>query len=118
MKTIKLLILLTLVSCGVRQNNQGELAAGNPDAIEILSLNAKDTDYSTHIYAEVKNVSKDLVSYADFKAVFKDANGGIIGTALGNATNIAAGKTKVVDIIGYQVKDAKSFDVEVNNVVK
>ncbi|NDC40816.1 MAG: hypothetical protein EBZ77_04570 [Chitinophagia bacterium] len=58
------------------------------------------------------------VSYADFVATFYDEQGNMLGTGIGNTTNLAAGAEKTVVCIASQINQFAKYDVQVNNVMR
>lgn len=94
--------------------------AGNskPD-VEILKQTAKyePTFSSFTIHCRLKNNSSELISYLDLKATFYDKDGNIVGTGTGNAANFAAGAEKTVDVMGLDIQNCETYEIEVGTVL-
>jgi hypothetical protein len=89
-----------------------------PD-VEILKYSAKyEPTLSTYtVHCRVKNNTTDLISYLDLKATFYDKNGNIVGTGMGNAANFAAGAEKTIDVLGMDIQNCETYEVEVGTVM-
>lgn len=87
-----------------------------PD-LEILKHNETVNEYARVIHVKVRNNTDHLIQYADLKGVYYNKNKDIVGTGLGNATNIAAGATKTIDIQGLGIDNADSYEIEIGNVL-
>jgi len=100
------------------QENKSEISAPQKPAIEIISQNFVGGDFGTKVVAEIKNNSDRTASYIDLKSVFYNEQNAIVGTGMGNATDIGAGQTKTIDILTMDnVGSAKQFKVEIGNVM-
>lgn len=88
-------------------------------AIEILQHSAEYESVmnSYTIHCRVKNNTNKLVSYMDIKATFYDKDGKIVGTGMGNATNLAAGAEKTVDVMALDIDNADKYEVQVDNIM-
>ena len=89
-----------------------------PD-VEILkqSANYEPTLSSYTIHCRLKNNTNELITYLDLNATFYDKEGNIVGTGMGNAANFAAGAEKTVDVIGLDIQNCETYEVEVGNVM-
>lgn len=89
-----------------------------PD-VEIIKQSAKyePTLSSYTIHCRIKNNTDELISYIDLNATFYDKKGNIVGTGMGNAANFAAGSEKTIDIIGLDIKNCETYDVEIGNIM-
>ena len=87
-----------------------------PD-IEILKHDAtyEATMDSYTVHCRVKNNTEKLIDYVDLKATFYDKKGNIVGTGIGNAANFAAGAEKTIDVIGLDIQNCDTYEVQVNN---
>ena len=89
-----------------------------PD-VEILKQSAKyePTLSSYTIHCRLKNNTSDLITYLDLKATFYDKNGNIVGTGIGNAVNFAAGAEKTVDVMGLDIQNCETYEVEIGTIL-
>jgi hypothetical protein len=89
-----------------------------PD-VEILKQSAKyePTMSSYTIHCRLKNNSADLITYLDLKATFYDKNGNIVGTGIGNAANFASGAEKTVDVMGLDIQNCETYEVEIGTIL-
>lgn len=101
-----------------------EQAAAEPEAeeaapLEIVKHNLTyESSIGAHtIHCRVKNNTGNLYTYLDITATFYDKDGNIVGTGMGNATNLAGGATKTVDVMAMGVENADSYDVAIDNMV-
>ncbi|OXA91262.1 FxLYD domain-containing protein [Flavobacterium hercynium] len=87
--------------------------------VEILKHSAKyeSTFNSYKIHCRIKNNSDELINYLDLKATFYDKDGNIVGTGMGNAANFAAGAEKTVDVMGLDIQNCETYEVEVGTVL-
>ena len=100
------------------QESKSEVSAPKKPAIEIISQNFVGGDFGTKVVAEIKNNTDRTASYIDLKSVFYSEQNAIVGTGIGNATDIGAGQTKTIDIFTMDnVGSAKQFKVEIGNVM-
>lgn len=77
-----------------------------------LVKHSSDTKYGTlYVYARVRNNSKYLARYVEANVTFYDANGTIVGTAMGNCLNVASGAENTITAIGDQVENAERYEV-------
>jgi len=87
--------------------------------VEILDHSAtyEDMTNTYTVHCRIKNNSDDLVNYVDLNATFYDKAGKIVGTGMGNAANLAAGAEKTVDVMGLDIDNCETYEVQVNNVL-
>lgn len=90
-----------------------------PD-IEILKQSStyEDVMDAYTIHCRVRNNTDELVNYVDLKATFYDKQGNIVGTGLGNAVNFAAGAEKTIDVMGMDIQNCDTYEVQVDNILK
>lgn len=90
-----------------------------PD-VEILKHTASFEDVmdAYTIHCRVKNNTDELINYVDIKATFYDKQGNIVGTGMGNAANFAAGSEKTIDVMGLDIQNCDTYEVQVDNVLK
>jgi hypothetical protein len=98
------------------EQSEGGSSATQPDdqSLEILSVTTKDAgigDGSMYAYVEVRNNSDQSYSYVGLEGTCRDASGGIVGTGLGNTTNVAPGSTVVITMILLQVSGCTDVEV-------
>ena len=88
----------------------------NP-AIEILQHKKSVDAYIgvTTIYVVVRNNSNDLVPYLQINASFYDKNGGIVGTGMGNTTNLAAHAKRTIEVMATDIHGATSYSLDIEN---
>lgn len=89
-----------------------------PD-VEILKETAKyEPNLNAYtIHCRVKNNTSELITYIDLKATFYDKEGNIVGTGIGNAANFAAGSEKTIDVMGLDIQNCETYNVEIGNVM-
>ncbi|WP_291146848.1 FxLYD domain-containing protein [Flavobacterium sp. UBA7680] len=89
-----------------------------PD-VEILKQSAsyEPTLSSYTVHCRLKNNTNELIPYLDLTATFYDKEGNIVGTGMGNAANFAAGAEKTVDVIGLDIQNCETYEVEIGNVM-
>lgn len=85
--------------------------------LEILKTSETANEMARTIHVKVRNNTGHLISYADLKGVYYDKKGNIVGTGLGNTTNIAAGASKTIDIMSMGIENADRYEVEMGNVM-
>ena len=95
-----------------------ETTNSKPD-VEILKQSAKyePTLSSYTIHCRLKNNTSNLISYLDLKATFYDKDGNIVGTGMGNAANFAAGAEKTVDVMGLDIQNCETYEVEIGTIL-
>lgn len=95
-----------------------EEAAPAKPKIEVLSINEKSDAYSSSVYAEIRNNTDKTATYCDFKSIYLDESGAVIGSGIGNLSDLAPGQTKTTQIISMDdVSNAKKYRVEVGTVL-
>ena len=89
-----------------------------PD-VEIIKQSAKyDSSFNSYtIHCRLRNNTNELITYLDLKATFYDKDGNIVGTGIGNAVNFAAGSEKTVDIMGLDIQNCNTYEVEIGNIL-
>ncbi|WP_309640746.1 FxLYD domain-containing protein [Flavobacterium sp.] len=90
-----------------------------PD-VEILKQSSSYEDVMDvyTIHCRVRNNTDELINYVDLQATFYDKQGNIVGTGIGNAANFAAGAEKTIDVMGLDIQNCETYEVQVNNVMK
>lgn len=96
-----------------------EVEETKPD-IEILKQSStyEDVMDAYTIHCRVRNNTDELINYVDLKATFYDKQGNIVGTGMGNAVNFAAGAEKTIDVMGMDIQNCDTYEVQVDNVMK
>lgn len=69
------------------------------------------------IHCRVRNNTSKLIQYLDITATFYDKKGNIVGTGIGNCVNLAGGSEKTVDVIGLDIDNVDSYEVQIDNVM-
>jgi hypothetical protein len=89
-----------------------------PD-VEIIKQSAtyEEVMNSYTVHCRVRNNTTELINYLDLKATFYDKEGNIVGTGLGNAANLAGGAEKTIDVIGLDIQNCNTYEVEVGNII-
>jgi hypothetical protein len=87
--------------------------------VEILKQSAtyEPTLNTYTIHCRLKNNTSELISYMDLNATFYDKKGNIVGTGIGNAVNFAGGAEKTVDIMGLDIQNCETYEVQIGNVL-
>lgn len=62
---------------------------------------------NVYVTFTVTNTTPQLCSYADFKVVFYDAKGKVMGTGMGNVANIPAGESRTIDAMAINISTSK-----------
>jgi hypothetical protein len=78
--------------------------------LEILQTSAGYKYGTPVVYAEVRNNSSRTVSLAQVDVSFKDANGGIVGTAVGVASNVGPGQVITIDCLAPDINPELAKD--------
>jgi len=88
--------------------------------VEILKQTStyEDVMDAYTIHCRVRNNTDELITYVDLKATFYDKQGNIVGTGLGNAVNFAAGAEKTIDVMGMDIQNCDTYEVQVDNIMK
>lgn len=104
-------------SGGYAGSPASDSASGGKAAVEILRTDeqAQRLLGATHrtIHVSVRNNSTRLLDYVQCNATWYDRDGRVVGTGLGNTTNLASGATRVIDVLGMNVEEAARYTVEV-----
>jgi hypothetical protein len=87
--------------------------------LEILQQTAKTETLEGSniitIHAQVQNNTDELKDYVEVKATFYDKNGKLVGTGMGNTTNLAAHAKRVIDIQGMDIDNGAKYELEVKD---
>ena len=104
---------------GTGTDTETEQKQNSKPEVEILqhSSEYESSMNSYTVHCRVRNNTNKLVSYIDIKATFYDEQGTIVGTGTGNATNLAAGAEKTIDVMALDVDNADRYEVQINNVM-
>lgn len=88
-------------------------------AVEILQQTSEYESYTNSytIHCRVKNNTDKLITYVDINATFYDIKGTIVGTGMGNTTNLAAGAEKTIDVLGLDIDNADKYEVQIDNIM-
>lgn len=62
------------------------------------------------------NNSDVLKSYVQANATFYDKQGTIVGTGMGNTTNLAPHSKRTIDVIGMGVEHSSRYEVELEEM--
>lgn len=104
---------------GMNENHNApseERAAGKPE-IEILQSTPKSDGYANYVHVRVRNNTNKLCTYADLSVTYFDKAGNIVGTGMGNTSNLAAGAERTIDCIAMNIEGADKYEVQVGNVM-
>lgn len=85
--------------------------------LEILQTTSKNDGFANYVYVRVKNNTGNLCSYAGLKVTYFDKAGKIVGTGMGNTSNLAAGAERTIDCIAMNIDGADKYEVEIENVM-
>jgi hypothetical protein len=123
MKNLIILSLICLVAftgCKKSTENKNESSSvkTKPD-IEILNNDEthEPVTNTRTVHVRIKNNTDKLVEYIDLKSVYYDGEKKIVGTGIGNTANLAAGATKTIDVMAMGIENAKTYDIEIGNVM-
>jgi hypothetical protein len=88
--------------------------------VEIVKTSSKynETLDGYKLFCQVKNNSASLLKYVTVKATFYNSDGKIVGTGVGNATNISSNAESTITIFASNVTNATKYDVKVSNVMR
>lgn len=88
--------------------------------VEIVKTSSKynETLEGYKIFCQVKNNSASLIKFVTVKATFYNDDGKIVGTGVGNATNISSNEESTITILASNVTNASEYDVKVSNVMR
>ncbi len=117
------LLIMTLSACDTQPGNKttGESEAATASApitkIEILQHSEKKetlagSTYRT-VHVQVQNNGSNLEDYVEIKATWFDKDGKIVGTGMGNTTNLASNAKRVIDVQGMDVDNAARYELEI-----
>jgi hypothetical protein len=83
--------------------------------IKIKKTNGQIDDYGfLTVYATLNNTSNKLATYIKFDIVVTDKKGNVIGTGIGNTSNLGSGKTRVVTgIVSDIYEDNITYTTEI-----
>jgi cytoskeletal protein RodZ len=65
------------------------------------------------VHVQVQNNTNQLKDYVQVSATFYDKAGKIVGTAMGNTMNLAAGAKRTIDVVGMDIEKSDHYEVEV-----
>jgi hypothetical protein len=125
MKRLALFLLLSTatMSCMTRANFGSTATESNSrpaipeQQVVVVKHNAeKIDDDSWRTFVTVRNISGQLANSVDLKVVYYDAQGKVVGTGLGVELNVPGGEERLVTCTAMDIKNAKSYDVEVAHV--
>jgi hypothetical protein len=89
--------------------------------IEILQKTSQTEDAGGEtmitVHVQVRNNTSELKDYVEVKATFYDKDGKIVGTAMGNTTNLAAGAKRTIDVVGMNIEHSAKYELEVGDSV-
>lgn len=89
----------------------------NTDGIEVVQASETVNEVMRTVHVTVKNTTDELCEAAALKVIYYDEAGKVVGTGNGNALNIPAGETRVVDCLAVDVKNPKRYDVQVDATI-
>ena len=69
------------------------------------------------VHCTIKNISSNPIQSIVLKAVYLDESKRVVGTATGIANNVSSGEVKTIDIIGMDIDNPKSFEVQIEDVM-
>jgi hypothetical protein len=117
------LIITALSACDAQPGDKtsGQSSPSTESApmtkIEILQHSEKKEtlDGSTYrtIHVQVQNSGTILQDYVEIKATWFDKDGKVVGTGMGNTTNLAANAKRVIDVQGMEVDNAAKYELEI-----
>jgi len=59
----------------------------------------------------VKNNTTSLMSYVELNATWYDSKGTVVGTGMGNTTNLAAGAKRTIEVTGMDIYNAVKYEL-------
>lgn len=77
--------------------------------LEIIQTSDAYNNGYLSVFAEVRNNSSVMKGYVQVDVSFKDANGRIIGTGMGNTTNVAPGSAVVIECLALDVQPTEGM---------
>jgi|GEM_PF-3580606 len=102
------------------ENNQKdasiiETSSKKPE-IEILQDKASTNDIGIMtVHVVVKNNSDELKHYVQIDASFFDKDGGIVGTGIGNTSNLAPHAERTIDVLAMDIHNAATYKLDVKD---
>ncbi|MRG45898.1 hypothetical protein GFS24_12280 [Chitinophaga sp. SYP-B3965] len=88
--------------------------------IQILQHNEKIENMASEtmrtIHVTVQNNGSSLEDYVEVKATWYDKDGKVVGTGMGNTTNLASGAKRTIDVLGLSIEKAVKYDIEALNM--
>ena len=123
MKTLStLIVIITLIFTSCDSPSKSTSKAATPDVpskpdIELLKVSSKSSYGSIYVYATVRNNTDKLCSYAQVNVSFYDKGDKVVGTGMGNTTNLAAGATRVVTCIAMEIENSVRYEANVENTM-
>ena len=120
-KMLVLLVVAIFASCntGAKKESTGtSTVEPKKPKIEVVSHSLKKDEFSTTVYAVVKNNTNKKAEYIDVQSFFYDEQGNTVGSGLGNALELEAGASKTIEIFCVDdVSTATQYKVELGNVM-
>lgn len=119
-KLLFLFLAVFILSCsgGTKSSSTNSQGKDQQEKIEIVAQNLIQDEYSTTVIAVIHNNANKVATYVDLSSYFYDADGKVIATGMGNATNIEPGQSKNVEILcADKVTGATQYKVELGNVM-
>lgn len=72
------------------------------------------TDTTIHtIHVEVRNNSDAIKDFVEINATWYDANGKIVGTGMGNTTNLPSKEKRTIDVMGMNIEKASKYELSI-----
>lgn len=107
-KLITILIISLVMSC------DSAPSTSNKSDLEILQHVEKIEPEmpTTHtIHVDVMNNSDQLKDYVQVSATWYDNAGKIVGTGMGNTTNLPSKEKRTIDVIGLDINKAAKYEL-------
>jgi|SRR6185437_16842433 len=92
----------------------GETSESLPD-LQILQKVYQPSYGAALVHVQVRNNTSSLMSYVQVNITFYDKNNNIVGTGMGNTSNLAGGATRTIDAIGMNIENCDHYDVDLQN---
>jgi archaellum component FlaG (FlaF/FlaG flagellin family) len=106
------------VSSSSSKGEKSETKTSKND-LEILQETSESqvlgSDTVVTVHVQVKNNTDELKQYVQASATFYDADGKIVGTGMGNTTNLSAGAKRTIDVQGMNVSNGHHYELEVHD---
>lgn len=104
---------------GSQSGSDIEEKTENKKDVEILKSSATYEPYmkAYTVHCRIKNNTNKLISYLDLTATYYDKSGKIVGTGMGNCVNLPAGEERTVDVMGLDISNKATYEVEVGTVM-